>query len=118
MKRLERAVPLLLFGGTFLLFLVSLQGVFIYDDFEQIVNNPLLHELSNLGDVVFCGLRQLRLVANLSFALDWFIADGASWSFHVTNILLHLFNGWLLLSYLTRILPRARFAVLTAVTLF
>ncbi len=118
MKRLERAFPLLLFGGVFLLYLVGLHGVFIYDDYDQIVNNIGIHDLRNLSDVVFCGLNQLRLVANLSFAWDWFIADGDTWSFHLTNILLHLINGGLLLAYLTRILPRARFTVLSATALF
>ena len=117
-KRLEASGPVLLGAATFLLFCVSLHGVFILDDYPQIVGNLGVHSLRNLHDVIFCGTRQLRLLSNLTFALDWLISDGESWSFHVTNICLHLLNGWLLLTYLRILLPRARFAPLFATALF
>lgn len=69
----------------------SLSGAFQFDDYKVIVDNPLVHTwlawLADLGH----GIRPLL---KLSYALNWLTGWGVA-GFHITNLLLHLGNVWL-----------------------
>lgn len=69
---------------------------FIYDDVAQIYNNSKLHDITKLKDIIFCNIRQTRILQNVSFAIDWWIGSGNPSAFRVTNLILHLLNGFLL----------------------
>ncbi len=74
------------------------------DDFHAIVDNPSVH----LSSITFDSIKQalgasslqssiFRPVAYLSFALNWYFSNnGSVESFHIVNILLHIFNTFLL----------------------
>ncbi len=94
-----------LLAGTFLVYLASFHGAFTYDDVGQILANPKIWNPSGLKDVIFCGLRQNRVLLNLMFAACYQIGGGQTWPFHLANMALHLLNGWLLLRFLLRIFP-------------
>lgn len=93
---------------TALLYSFSLSGPFVYDDIDQIYNNEKLHQITNLKDVVFCGLRETRLVMNLFFATAWSVAPRETWPFHATLLVLHLINGLLVFSLLRRLFSPGR----------
>jgi protein O-mannosyl-transferase len=104
--------------ASIVLYLVSFNGPFVYDDLEQIVHNVRLHDLARLQDILFCGVRQIRFIQNLSFALNWWISGPDPWSYHLGNLLLHLLNGYLLYSYLRKLLRGRDLAIWTSVALF
>jgi hypothetical protein len=89
------------------IYLISLHGPFIYDDVDQILFNSKLHSLNLLSNI-FCDLRQIRVAQNLSFAWDWWISNGSTWSFHLTNIAIHLTNSILVWILLDRILSKGK----------
>jgi tetratricopeptide (TPR) repeat protein len=107
---MNRSIPLILaaiLGSA--IYLISARSPFLYDDVDQILFNSRLHTLHPLYDVVFCGLRQIRLIANLSFAWNWTWANGLTWPFHATNILLHIANTWFVWLFLGRMLFSAEY---------
>ena len=103
---------------TTLVYLAGLNGVFLYDDYGQIVTRTRLHQLSNLHDVIFCGLRQNRVWQNLSFALNWTISPGQTWSFKLFSLILHLLNGSLLFLWLKRLFADKPYLPILATSLF
>jgi len=69
----------------------ALSGAFQFDDYKVIVNNHSVHSweawLAGLGH----GIRPLL---KFSYTLDWTLGLGKS-GFHLTNLLIHLINAWL-----------------------
>jgi hypothetical protein len=87
----------------FATFFNNLNSAFFYDDYGQFVENANLHNIKNFYNVVFCGLRQIRVIQNVSFAIDYYFTQLDPTSYHVTNNLLHLLNAMLVLSFLKKI---------------
>jgi len=99
---------------TLLAYSNSFSAPFQFDDFHQIVNNPYIRRLANIPmffvdpslgsfDVSLRGYRPLTLV---SFALDYAVSDGGLWPFHLTNLLLHVINAFLVF-LIVRAMPKA-----------
>lgn len=69
----------------------ALSGDFQFDDYKVIVDNPSVHSweawLAGLGH----GIRPLL---KFSYTLDWTLGLGKT-GFHLTNLLIHLVNTWL-----------------------
>lgn len=103
---------------TVLAYLPSINGSFIYDDHAQIVRNLKLHSLSNIFDVIFNGLRQMRVWQNLTFAVGWWLSGPESWGIKSLNLLLHIVNGALFTWLLWRFTSRKSKFVLLATGLF
>ncbi|MEM7228574.1 MAG: tetratricopeptide repeat protein [Planctomycetota bacterium] len=91
------ALGVMAYGG-------SLRGAFLLDDMSEIVANPAVHDLSDLGAV----LGDRRPLVALSFAINYAIAappageppDPAG--FHVLNIAVHLCCALLLMAVVRR----------------
>ena len=67
-------------------------GSFQFDDFRVIVDNPVVHSWQAwLGDLGH-GIRPLL---KLTYTLDWTLGGGTTFSFHLTNLLIHLANTFL-----------------------
>jgi hypothetical protein len=103
---------------TILVYLAGLNGVFIYDDHKQIIYRTTLHQISNLHDVIFCGLRQNRVWQNLSFALNWVIAPNQTWSFKLFGLILHLINGSMVYLWLKKIFSDKPYLPILAASFF
>jgi|GEM_PF-4555484 len=107
---------------TILMYMFSISGPFVYDDIFQIVTNAKLHDITNLHDVFFCGIRQSRLILNLIYAFCWWLTPRQTEAFHAVNILLHLANAYLLWRFLGLIestfLKKGTLWVRLTVTLF
>ena len=93
LSRSGRGVRLLLFGLTIAAYAGSLASPFQFDDRGVIVEAEAVHSLSALLGDWGGGLRP---VLKASYALCWALG-GASWPFHVFNLLLHLANVELVL---------------------
>ena len=103
---------------TAIIYCLGLKGVFIYDDTLQIVKKNELHQLRNLHDVIFCGLRQNRVWQNLSFALNWTIDPGQTWGFKLFSLMLHLLNGSLVYLWLKKFFADKPYLPVLAASLF
>jgi tetratricopeptide (TPR) repeat protein len=89
-----------LLAAAFTAYLPALRGPFLFDDrgLELFLQSPpplsvLLH-------------RGARLITNLSFLAEARLAGLNPQSFHVTNLVLHLLNGFLVHAILTALLQR------------
>lgn len=69
----------------------ALLGPFQFDDFNVIVNQPQVHSWANWFAAITNGIRPLL---KFSYTLDWTLGWGAT-GFHLTNLLIHLTNAWL-----------------------
>ncbi len=63
---------------------------FHFDDFNNIVNNPKLRELSNLGS--WWNYSKSRMLPYLSFAINYHFSQLNVWSYHLVNLGTHLIN--------------------------
>ncbi len=74
---------------------ITLWGGFVYDDLGVIVYNAKAHTPSTWGQLWTKGYWELtpdhlyRPLVLQSFALQWWMAAGVAWPFHLVNILLH-----------------------------
>lgn len=96
---------LLAFITIILAYLPGLQGSFIHDDFVNIVNNQALH----ITTLTFSSLKQSfvdirsgnfqlfsRPVANLSFAINYYLDGLEPYNYKAVNLVIHLIIGWLI----------------------
>ncbi len=87
-----------LLGAVLLAYARSPWGAFQYDDFNVIVHNAAVHDLSHWGG----GLRPLL---KLTYALNW-AASPAPWGFLLVNLALHALNTWLVFELIRALAPR------------
>ena len=110
-QSLVLALAALLLG--LLVYLPGLGGVYAFDDFPNIVDNTALH-VTTLDPVAW---RQAlwsspssdlqRPLASLSFALNYYVSGIDPLPMKITNLAIHLLNGWLLFVLLRRLTAAA-----------
>lgn len=77
--------------AVFVAYANALGGMFQFDDYNVIVNEPAVHSWA----AWFAGLGHgIRPLLKLSYTLDWTLGLGA-FGFHLTNLLLHFLNSYL-----------------------
>ncbi len=81
-----------LFAG--LVYLNALHNPFVYDDYHTVVANPSILHVANLRAIVLYDMT--RPIVNLSYAIDRAVWGAAPFGFHLTNVLLHMFDVVLL----------------------
>lgn len=97
-----------LIGGLLALTLSSIAYInvfnnpFVYDDYETVVANPSLADLSNIIFVLVHS--PFRPVVNISYALDRGIWGFWAPGFHLTNVVLHAMVVGLLYAFILRAL--------------
>ena len=94
-------IPLTIYSNT-------VQSPFVFDDRQNILYNPYIQiqELS-ISNILQAGLKSYassRPVANISFALNYYLFGYSTASFRVLNILIHIATGILLYFLLKAIL--------------
>ena len=77
-----------------LLYLNALDNPFVYDDYHTVVDNPSLHDLTEIRTIVLHALT--RPIVNFSYAVDFAAWGPRPFGFHLTNVLLHMLNVGLL----------------------
>ncbi|NOZ38384.1 MAG: hypothetical protein GXP11_10050, partial [Gammaproteobacteria bacterium] len=96
---------LLIVLASFLVYYPGLNGPFIFDDFDNIVNNKNVHIQQLSLDTIQKAAGSLtsgvfgRPIAALSFAFNYYLTNGADnpFGFKLFNILIHSINGILVL---------------------
>jgi len=99
-------IPLL----AVLAYLPALAAGFVYDDTRLITENAYVQHaahfehafLTHFWDVSGSGpmaetARYYRPLVTLSYLANWLLSPGRAWAFHLTNVLLHGLNTWLVL---------------------
>jgi tetratricopeptide (TPR) repeat protein len=89
-------------------YIPSLRGPFQFDDLPVIQESPALY----LGDLSWEAVRRAisspsspnRPVANLTFALNYYVGGMDSWGFHVVNLAIHLATIFVLYLFVQRLL--------------
>jgi protein O-mannosyl-transferase len=71
---------------------------FYFDDFKQIIENPVIQNTLDLGNIA--NYSTSRFVGYVTFAFDQAIHGNLPQGFHLTNTLIHLFSGWALYGFL------------------
>jgi protein O-mannosyl-transferase len=72
----------------------TVDGAFIFDDRHEVVENPSIRDLSDLGAAF--RHQRARPLTNLSYALDYVRSGLDPRAYHITNIVLHALNVCLL----------------------
>jgi tetratricopeptide (TPR) repeat protein len=80
---------------------------FLFDDRAQVLDNPTIRHLSNIGAVLRpppeAGVGG-RPLLNLSFALDYAVGGLGVWGYHAVNLAIHILAGLTLFGILRRTL--------------
>ena len=125
----DRSAWPLLLAAAFLALAVyapTLRGTFVYDDRDLIVQNPWVHELSDLPSAFTRPMWSFRTSAPTNYyrplpvavyTLLWVAGGGTPWPFHLLNVLLHAGNAVLVAALVLR-LTRERALALGAGCLF
>ena len=96
-----RAIALI-FLFSALIYCNSLGGAFIWDDHAFVETNPAIRSLANVRyffiDPATTAMGELardvyRPITTLSYAADFFLWGFTSFGYHLTNVVLHSFNG-------------------------
>ncbi len=85
----------------------SLSGPLVYDDRLWILGNPAIRSLWPLGRVLAAGSGTVlagRPLLSLSFALDYALGGEAPWSYHATNLAVHVLAALVLFGLVRRTL--------------
>ena len=112
MKLKERIWLGILLAMVVAVYLPSIQGEFINDEYLLILNNPKIQHPEKLGEFFtehFWGGKATgiyyRPLVNLSYVLNWKISDENTWSYHLFNLLFHLFNIFLFYNLMKNLFP-------------
>jgi hypothetical protein len=88
MLRSESTSPAILAIAALLAYFNALGGVFQFDDYNVIVNNPAVHSLAAWLD----SMPGIRPLLKFSYALNWTLHRGP-FGFHLANVLVHAVNA-------------------------
>jgi Tfp pilus assembly protein PilF/4-amino-4-deoxy-L-arabinose transferase-like glycosyltransferase len=83
----------------------SLSALFIFDDIRNIVENPRIRQLQPIWE----HLTSRRPVVSLSLTLDYALSGLDTWSYHITNLTVHLLAAFTLFGVIRRTLLREPF---------
>ena len=103
------AVAVILLAGI-AVYWNSFDGVFVYDDFGSVRDNPFIRRLWPLTDAMSIPKADggetvaRRPILSLSFALNFAISQRETWSYHLVNLIVHLAAGLLLFGIVRRTL--------------
>jgi tetratricopeptide (TPR) repeat protein len=79
------------------IYLPSMHGEFLFDDIYEIEQNPHIRTLSPLSEpMLSTHTLPVRPLPYLTFALNFAAHQLDTRGYHLVNVLLHLFAGWLL----------------------
>lgn len=98
---------------TTMVYWPGLSGDFLFDDFPNIITNPLVHlqslDISSLHRAAL-GYQPGEIgrpLATLSIALNWYLGGKDAWGYKVAGLGVHLVNAWLIFLLARRLLSLA-----------
>lgn len=94
----------LIFCATTLTYLNSFKGVFVFDDIESIPQNYSIRHFSTaLFPPHESGITvEGRPILNLSLAFNYAISGNSTWSYHLTNLFIHIACAFLVFGIIHR----------------
>ncbi len=106
-KRLPRIALVVFFIiiGLAIYSRVILHGVFLFDDFEYVINNPIISDMSSLH------MSDPRQVGYFSFALNYALGGENPVGYHLVNVIIHIVNSlltFILIMEVTRSLSKGQ----------
>lgn len=106
----ERIILLIILAITAVLYIPSLNGDFIFDDFNNIVYNYriLIKDLApvSIMQALTCTKGGVRPLAHFSFALNYYFFGINPFYFHLVNLIIHLINTILVFSFIKKLAIR------------
>jgi len=103
---------------TWIVYASSLKNGFVnWDDYKNVLENPDIRSLEWLNVKKFFitfYLGMYQPLTTLSFAIDYKIAGLHPDQFHITNLLFHLLNTWLVFLFMNRLTKNTVIATVTA----
>jgi protein O-mannosyl-transferase len=116
-------VILIILGIGFFVYFNSLFNGFVWDDEEEILNNQVVHQISNIGYIwnggTFNtgGTGQLsgwffRPVRTLTIMVNWALFGSNAGGWHLVQVLFHLVNTYLLFRLLMKLLEKAKYPLI------
>jgi len=91
----------------------AFSGIFQFDDYAVIVNNPAVHEFQQWWD----SMPGIRPLLKLSYTVNWITSPGPL-GFHLFNLLCHLANGAMVMMIARRWMDGAVWPAFTVAVLF
>ncbi|MBI3530074.1 MAG: tetratricopeptide repeat protein [Betaproteobacteria bacterium] len=88
MPRIKSTAPVVVAVAVLLAYFNALTGIFQFDDYNVIVNNPAVHSLAAWRD----SMPGMRPLLKISYALNWTV-DAGPFGFHLFNVLVHAINA-------------------------
>jgi len=104
-RRQQIVATVLIAVACGLVYWTSLEAPFVFDDIHYIKHNVLLRDLSAPGQVV--SFNPARALLLLSFAINWAISGLQTSGYHLTNVLIHMVNAFLVFRLLAELIGRA-----------
>jgi len=107
--------PLLLILAGVVAYWNSFDGMFVFDDFDSIQNNPHIEALWPLSEAMSLPLWNSattidgRPLLSLTFALNQRLLGPEPWGYHLVNLLIHIGAGLLLFGVVRRTLDLPQF---------
>lgn len=92
-------------------------GFLDWDDLDYVSNNPSVHSFSFTNIKAFFSTSYLgnyHPLTMLSYLLDYAAGNGQAFVFHITNVLLHVFNSWLVYVLVKSISDRISIPIIAA----
>jgi tetratricopeptide (TPR) repeat protein len=92
----------------------TIGGVFVFDDDHSILENPYILHLWPISRAMSAPPQSTlagRPIASLSLALNYAISGYDVWSYHILNLLIHIFAGLTLFGIVRRTLESGRLKV-------
>jgi protein O-mannosyl-transferase len=103
---------------TFAIYMAGVGGGFLFDDFPNIVDNPGVKPAdSSLASLIRSALSSpssefKRPLSSLTFAINYLATGSSPEAMKITNVVIHLVNGWLVFVLCRQILRSLRGASL------
>src|SRR6516165_3213962 len=111
---------LVLITITVIVYVNSLNGKFVFDDQQLVLQNPQLMNVHTLREALAIGTGWRQLLF-LTYGLNFYLSRLDTFSYHVVNLLLHLVNVLLVYAIIIAALVddvRARFAAFAGAAVF
>lgn len=108
-KNYRILLPILISSISFLVYLNTLRHQFVFDDFRVIVNNPFIKDWKYFPTLFtsdyfrISGELSYRPLVTLSYFIDYTLWHLNPLGFHLTNLLIHTLNIFLVYSFVFKI---------------
>ncbi|RMH37654.1 MAG: tetratricopeptide repeat protein [Nitrospirae bacterium] len=96
---------LVILGFTILTYANSLHGAFVFDDQNSVLGNPVIKDLSRIGELFQWSVttNPSRALPAITFALNYHFHGYRVEGYHVVNVALHMLNGCLVFLLLRKL---------------